>query len=362
MAIRVMVVDDTVIYRKIASEALGDFSDVEVVCTAPTGDIALRKMSANKIDLVLCDINMPGMDGVKTLEAVRKLYPSTLFVMMSGINTRHADVTIEALQKGALDFIKKPQGSSMDQSRSELRNDLASVLRIVRMRMGLNKPQPGEKKTTFAVAPPVLSKTSLSGTAAPIPSKFSILAIGVSTGGPEALNKLIPSLPSSFPVPVVIVQHMPVGFTKSLAESLNKKSKLTVVEAQNGDVVLPGKVYVAPGGIHMTVRSRDNATIIGLDDGPAENSCKPAVDVLFRSVASVFESKGVLSVILTGMGSDGVKGVKALKKKGCYSITQSASSCVVYGMPKAVDDEGLSDKSVDLDTIPIEICRVLRIS
>ncbi len=359
--IRVMVVDDTVMYRKIASEALGSFSDVDVICTASSGDIALKRLAANKINLVLCDINMPGMSGVEILEVAKESYPETLFVMMSGISGRHAEVTIEALQKGALDFIKKPEGSCIQANRQALKNDLEGVLRIVRVRMGLRQHRPEKNSTSCSGLPTNRSSSPPPVVmAAPIPSKVAVLAIGVSTGGPEALNYLIPKLPATIGVPILLVQHMPRGFTKSLACSLDKKSALAVREAQNGDLVVPATVYIAPGGIHMTVRVKDESVVIGLDDGPPENSCKPAVDVLFRSVASVYEGKGVLSVILTGMGADGLKGVKAIRKKGGYSITQSPSSCVVYGMPKAIDDEGLSDKSVDLASMHLEICKLLK--
>jgi two-component system chemotaxis response regulator CheB len=185
-----------------------------------------------------------------------------------------------------------------------------------------------------------------------------VVAIGVSTGGPEALTKLIPQLPADLAVPVVLVQHMPPVFTKSLADSLAKKSPLRIVEASDGETIQRGSVYIAPGGRHMVVRRAEgagNAVVVGLNDGPPENSCRPAVDVLFRSVAAVYGDKGILTVILTGMGSDGCAGVRTCKRASCFCITQSEATCVVYGMPRAVDEAGLSDLSLPLDKISAEI-------
>lgn len=176
--------------------------------------------------------------------------------------------------------------------------------------------------------------------------------MGVSTGGPNALQKLLPSLPKNFPVPIALVQHMPAGFTATLAAQLDSACELKVREAVQGDVLQPGSVYIAPGGKHMTLRvSGDNQLTCDMNDDPPVNSCRPAVDVLFKSVAASRYSRSIVSVILTGMGNDGADGVEALKKGKCVSLTQSAESCVIYGMPKAVDDRGLADESVPLDEL-----------
>lgn len=192
---------------------------------------------------------------------------------------------------------------------------------------------------------------SMSSRAAPTPTRFGVLAIGVSTGGPKALTEVIPALPGDFPLPIVLVQHMPSLFTKALADDLDRKSALDVREAAEGDLALPGRVLIAPGGRHMVLRNTPEGVAVGINDGPKENSCRPAVDVLFRSVAACYGAQGVLAAIMTGMGSDGMKGVQVLKRKGCHCLTQSEKSCVVYGMPQAVDAAGLSDESVDLDKI-----------
>jgi two-component system chemotaxis response regulator CheB len=193
-----------------------------------------------------------------------------------------------------------------------------------------------------------------------IPTSFCILAIGVSTGGPEALAKVIPLLPSNLGVPVVLVQHMPPNFTKSLAESLSKKSKLPVVEVQEGDEIVPNRVHVAPGGYHFVVKSISGVLKASINSDPPENSCRPAVDVLFRSVAETCGDKGVLAAILTGMGNDGMRGVAALKKKKCFCLSQTESTCVVYGMPKAVDDAKLADESVPIDKMAARMAELLQ--
>lgn len=362
MPIRTLVVDDTVIYRKIASDVVDSFPEVKLVGTAPNGELALKKIAQNPVDLVLCDVHMPGMDGVETLIEIKKEFPKTFVVMMSGISSRSADITIKALEMGAIDFIQKPTGRTPEENFKQLKNDFKTVLRHVQIRintstvLGKTLPQKPQRKTTAVTQttqlPKSFPKTS--------PLTYGILAIGVSTGGPEALNRLIPSLPKNLPVPLVMVQHMPPKFTQSLADSLNRKSQVNVVEASEGETLYPGTVYIAPGGKHMTVREHDDKIIVGINDGPPENSCKPAVDVLFRSVAATYGKKGILAIILTGMGSDGEKGIRTIKRKGSYCITQSEQSCVVYGMPRAVDLAGLSNISLPIDEIKNEICKKLR--
>ncbi|MCX8167241.1 MAG: chemotaxis response regulator protein-glutamate methylesterase [Candidatus Micrarchaeota archaeon] len=353
MRIPTLIVDDTVTYRKILSEAAQTFPEIEVIGTAASGAIALQKMAQTKVTLVLLDIHMPEMDGVETLRRIKKDYPDTFVVMVSGISTRGAETTIQALQMGAIDFIRKPDGKSAEENFRHLIEDLRPVVRLVNTRLqlvgGKAKKSDTLPKGIETKKPPISIKKN-------IYIKPSIVAIGVSTGGPEALARLIPQLPADLPVPVVLVQHMPPLFTKSLADSLAKKSKVKVVEATEGEPLKNGVVYIAPGGKHMVVRRKeDGSVVIGLNDGPPENSCKPSVDVLFRSVASVYEQKGILAVILTGMGNDGCAGVRTCKRNYCYCITQNEATCVVYGMPKAVDDAGLSDISLPLDKIAEEI-------
>lgn len=354
MSIRTFVVDDTVTYRKIISDILNTLPEIELLGTAPTGSIALKKLAQTPADLVFLDVHMPEMDGVETLKKIRSQFPSVIVVMMSGISSRNTSDTIEALQNGAIDFIRKPDGTDHTCNVTQLRNDIIAVIRFFELKKntGFIPSRKVDQAPTIVVPKPevVLPKIMFLP-----PTSFSICVIGVSTGGPEALSKLIPQLPENFPLPILIVQHMPPFFTNSLAESLNKKSKLNVIEAPENIEIKSGTVYIAPGGKHMVVRNNNGCMVIGHNDGPPENSCRPSVDVLFRSVASNYGDQGVLALILTGMGSDGCSGVRTLKRKKSFCITQSESTCVVYGMPRSVDEAGLSDLSIPLDNISIEM-------
>lgn len=353
MKIKTLVVDDSLIFRKLITEALGSFADIEVVASAGNGKLAISKVATNDINLVVLDVHMPEMDGVETLENLLKTHPNLLVVMISGISTRGANVTIKALELGAIDFIPKPSGSNYATNLLQLKKDLGSVLRLVKIRLntGAIKNRTGNIVKSQVSAP----KTTITKRKPLITIKPSIVAIGVSTGGPEALAKLIPNIKKSLSVPIVLVQHMPPVFTKSLADSLNRKSQLEVSEAKEGDILKAGNVYIAPGDRHIVIRKEGLKLVLGLSDAPEENSCKPAVDVLFRSVAASCGLDGVLSVVLTGMGQDGLNGVRALKRKKCYSLIQSPDSCVVYGMPRAINDAKLADEVIDIQNIASRI-------
>jgi two-component system chemotaxis response regulator CheB len=354
MSIRSMVVDDTVTYRKIISDILTTLPEIEFLGTAPTGSIALKKLAQNPTDLVFLDVHMPDMDGVETLKKIRSQFPSVVVVMMSGISSRNTSDTIEALQNGAIDFIRKPDGADHIRNAMQLKSDIINVIRFFELKKNTGFFPNRKVDTTPAV---LVSKpdAALPKTRISLPTSFAICVIGVSTGGPEALCKLVPQLPENFPLPVLIVQHMPPYFTNSLAESLNKKSKLTIIEAPENVEIKPGTVYIAPGGKHMVVRNVNGCMSIGHNEESPENSCRPSVDVLFRSVASNYGDQGVLALVLTGMGNDGCSGVRTLKRKKCFCITQSEGTCVVYGMPRAVDEAGLSDLSLPLDNITSEM-------
>ncbi len=356
MALRTLIVDDTITYRKILSDVLREIPDVELAGTAPSGAIALKKIALDRVQLVLLDVYMPDMDGVETLKRIRAEFPTVTVIMVSGISTRNADITIEALSLGAVDFVRKPDGPDVASNFQSLKNDITSVLRFVNLRLltggarGTSATAPPGRQA----APPQMLPVHAAHPAVP-PRSFGVCAIGVSTGGPEALARLAPSFTGPLSVPILCVQHMPPLFTKSLAENLSKKSRISVVEACDNLPVEPGVMYIAPGGHHMVVRNKEGIAVIGINDEPPENSCRPSVDVLFRSVAAAYGGHGVLAVVLTGMGSDGCTGVRTLKRRGCFCITQSETSCVVYGMPRAVDEAGLSDRSLPLEEIPREI-------
>ncbi len=366
--LRVMVVDDTVTYRRILSDVIEGMGDAEVVATAPQGRLALARLEQGPVDLVLLDLEMPEMDGLETLGHIRRLHPEVSVVMISGQNARAAEATIRALEQGALDFIRKPEGNDPEASRQELREVLKPLLRHVRMRHNLRaeapppaSPSPSPKPAVPPVPEP--PRVPSGPRMALLPARFDVLGIGVSTGGPNALGDFIPGLPADFPLPILLVQHMPPGFTASLAEHLDKRSKLRVSEAMEGETIHPGKVYIAPGGRHMVVRRRPatasepEALIVGINENPPENSCRPSVDVLFRSMAAQYEG-GMLSVIMTGMGNDGCEGVRAMKRRGCHCLSQSAESCVVYGMPLAVDEAGLSDERVPLGALAYRVTQL----
>lgn len=360
--LRVLIVDDTIVYRKILSEIVESMSDAVLIGTAPHGRLALTKLEQTPADLVLLDVEMPEMNGLEALKEIRRRHPSTSVIMVSGTNMSSAEITLRCLEQGALDFLRKPEGSDAEASRNELRDKLRPLMRHVQTRMNLQRGT-GLKPAAASVPPlhppPVLApppQPLRPPTRIALPSRIDIVGIGVSTGGPNALAEVIPRLAADFPVPVLLVQHMPPLFTASLAEHLNQKSPLSVREAKDGEPILPGQVLIAPGGNHMVVRrrtegeGRESFPIVGLNENPPENSCRPSVDVLFRSIAAQYEGN-MLAVVMTGMGNDGCEGVRAMKRRGCTCLTQSEASCVVYGMPLAVDEAGLSDEQVPLERL-----------
>ncbi len=363
--LNVLIVDDTVTYRSILSNIVSNIPDAAVAATASNGKIALAKLEHQKVDIVLLDIEMPEMDGLETLSILNKNHPDIGVVMVSGLNKSSADITIKALELGAMEFIPKPDGINVEDSKNELQLKLTQVFRHFRSK---RFAKPTATKSLVTPAPvlsaatsyrPVASPPSTPPTAKTPPGHFDILVIGVSTGGPNALSEVLPMLPGDLNIPVLLVQHMPPIFTESLASSLNRKSRLNVKEAAHHDLVLPNNVYIAPGGKHMEIFKAGDDVRILIHEGPPENSCRPAVDVLFRSISPVY-GKNVLSLIMTGMGSDGALGVKSLKQTGCYSLVQSEKTCVVYGMPKAVEELRLADESVDLPLLAQRITQLVR--
>lgn len=356
--LKVMIVDDTITYRSILRGVMESIPGTQVVETAHNGKNALLKLNTTSIDLILLDIEMPEMDGLETLEVLKGDHPEIGVIMVSGTNRSSADSTIKALQLGALDFIQKPEEESIGHSKEELLRKLQPVIRHFLARRGSRISRvdnlslaPTKSPTTSHILPGVIAKK--------LKNRFDVLVIGVSTGGPNALTELLPALPADLNIPVLIVQHMPPVFTESLAKSLNQKSKLNVKEAAQAETVLPNTVYIAPGGKHMTVLRQNEQVKIVLNEDPPENSCRPAVDVLFRSVARTYGSS-VLSVVMTGMGSDGALGVKFLKQTGCYSLIQSEETCVVYGMPKAVQELKLADESIPLSQLASRIVALVK--
>ena len=355
--IKALVVDDSVVYRRIITTILNELEGVEVLGSAPNGKIALAKIDRLKPDLVTLDMDMPIMDGLETLKNIAADYPGTAAVMVSANEMHSANQTLEALACGALDFIVKPVNVDYDASMRELGDQLSNIIKV----LGKGHGTRAYRKNKSITQAPALSVSANKPLSTSQPSFVQLLLIGSSTGGPKALDEFIPLIPKDFFVPVLLVQHMPPLFTASLARKLNEDSELDVCEATDGLTLEPGKVFIAPGHKHMTLAKDDhNNYVVRLLDTPPVNSCKPSVDTLFESVAKTFNAKRTLCVILTGMGADGVNGVRALRDLGGgYCLSQSESSSVVYGMPRSIVEAGLDSEVLDLKDMAkrvIEIC------
>ncbi len=344
--IRVLVVDDSVVIRRLVTHALEEEPALEVVGFASNGSIALARIPQLNPDVITLDIEMPEMDGLEMLRQLRRQYPQIRVVMFSTLTERGAAMTLQALALGADDYVAKASNAgSLDRSMARLRAELVPKIKQFFVLAG-NAPPAVE---------PAVARPGAERAAAPTMSyRRKVLAIGVSTGGPNALSALIPGFPANFPLPILIVQHMPPLFTRLLAERLQAITPLKVDEAEEGSAITAGKILIAPGDYHMQVRNGGAQAVVALNQSPPENSCRPAVDVLFRSVAEVYGGAAV-SAILTGMGQDGLRGTEALKAKGAYVIAQDESSSVVWGMPGAVVGAGLADRVVPLGKIVPEI-------
>jgi two-component system chemotaxis response regulator CheB len=430
--IRVLVVDDSVVVRKILCDTLTGESDFEVVGTAADGRLALEQIDATKPDVVTLDIEMPVMDGVAAAGEIHRRWPRLPVIMFSTLSQRGATTTLEALGAGAVDYVTKPTNSAnlLDAMRS-LREDLFAKLRFYGGRSAAARvaaqpvrapavpasppapsaeepctnaaPKSSDDRTGWrppaaparddaqrksfrerlarlatsppavpSVVPPAAGGAPVATPKPPPRAPFAanprsrlmpgeapeVVVIGVSTGGPPALNVLLPALPATFPVPILIVQHMPPIFTKLLAQQLAAKCQLKVVEAEAGMSLEPGVVAIAPGDFHMVIERSGTQHRIALHQEAPENSCRPSVDPLFRSAARCF-GRRTLGVVLTGMGSDGMKGSQAIKEAGGVILAQDENSSVVWGMPGYVVNQGLADAVLALDMVAAELlCRV----
>lgn len=341
--IRVLVVDDSVVVRKVLSDVLSATPGIELAGTASNGETGLSKLEQLKPDVVTLDIEMPGMDGLKVLAEIRKRHPKLPVIMFSTLTERGATATLDALALGATDYATKPTNSeNLSNAKDQISRDLIAKI------TGLRPSPPPPTPKSVLPPPPVAYK--------PVQRRIDLVAIGTSTGGPNALAELIPQLPKEFPVPVVIVQHMPALFTRMLAERLNSRANLAVQEGQAGQKLERGGVWIAPGDHHMTVVRKGLDMVLELNQEQPENSCRPAVDVLFRSVARSY-GPHALGVVLTGMGFDGAKGAKAIRDAGGEVVVQDEKSSVVWGMPGAVVASGVTDQVYALARMPQEIVR-----
>jgi len=362
MTIRILVVDDSPFMRKSLQKMLEEAPDLRVVATARDGVDALEKIKEHSPDIVTLDIEMPRMDGLTCLKKIMAEHPLPV-LMVSSLTQEGAQATLDALSIGALDFIPK-ENSFASMSILQIQHDLQEKVRRLASSPGFRRAVPAAPAHAQpAAAPRPLAPMK---PAAPGATGFAgaapadLLVIGSSTGGPKALQDILPTLPANLPVPCLIVQHMPSTFTKPFADRLDGLCQVHVKEAEQGEPLQPGTVYIAPGGIHMTFAARGAKGCIELSPEPMSSLHRPSVDVLFLSVSERFRGQ-VLAGILTGMGSDGAKGMEQLKRKGAHTFAEAEESCVVYGMPRAAVERGCVDLTAPLADIPGHLRRHFRI-
>jgi two-component system, chemotaxis family, protein-glutamate methylesterase/glutaminase len=359
--IRALIVDDAVVMRKLITEALARDPDIEVVGTAANGRIGLQKITQVNPDIVTLDVEMPDMNGLEMLREVRRTHPKLPIIMFSTLTRRGAEATLDAISAGATDYVTKPANvGSVNESIARLEQELIPKIKTHCRAILPSSPQQGsassgaQRSATAArpggAVPPRLPR--------PANARIEVVCIGTSTGGPNALADVLPLLPAHFPVPIVIVQHMPPVFTGLLAERLGKRSQITFHEGAEGDLLRPGHAYIAPGGKHMTVQRTAAGLVLGLNEDPPENSCRPAVDVLFRSVAATC-GVGTLGVVLTGMGQDGAHGCRHIRERQGLVIAQDQATSVVWGMPGAVVEAGVADRVLPIQQVATEIMRIV---
>jgi two-component system chemotaxis response regulator CheB len=377
--LKVLVVDDSAFMRKAITDILSSSQDIEVIGKARNGQEAIEKVIELKPDVVTLDIEMPVLDGIQTLGYIMSECPTPV-IMLSGAESKHADVTMTAFQYGAVDFLLKPSGNislDMNKIKDEMVKKVKAAARVETHKLGYiqehNKNDEAgisriddfkdARKRPKTTAGEETHKVDFTETIEPDKkSKFKkIIIIGTSTGGPRALQQVIPLLPSNLNAPVLVVQHMPAGFTKSLAERLDGQSGIKVREAEDGDIVRPGIVLIAPGDYHMTVRQEEidgkTKEVIALNKGEKVQGVRPSVDVLLNSVAQIYGANSI-GVILTGMGSDGTDGIRRLKAAGGKVIAEDESTCVVYGMPRSIIEQRLADYVLPINKIAESIAEI----
>jgi two-component system, chemotaxis family, protein-glutamate methylesterase/glutaminase len=365
--ISVLVVDDSVVVRRLVTDVLNEDPDIQVVGTAPNGRIALAKIPQLNPDIISLDVEMPIMDGLETLAELRKSYPSVPVIMFSTLTERGASATLEALELGAQDYVTKPANvGSVQASMASVREQLVPKIKALhrgtpRGRAALGQTLP---RQTAIPRPGQGGGPAVPHSAPPVPvlraaqrrAPVGIVLVGVSTGGPDALATVLPALPATFAVPIVVVQHMPPTFTRLLAQRLDGRCALEVREAQDGDAVRAGRVLLAAGDFHLRLQRNGTGVVARLDQGTPENFCRPSVDVLFRSAAQVFGA-ACLAVVLTGMGSDGARGAADVVAAGGDVLAQDQATSVVWGMPGAVAQAGLASQLLPLPDVAATLTR-----
>ena len=350
-SLRVLIVDDSRIFRAALQDALEGRANIRVVGSVWSGEKALEFIRQTPPDLVTLDVNMPGQGGLETLSEIQAFnasrpdLPPVRVLLVSALTERGAAITVEGLQRGAFDFIRKPDGPDEKANAVSLQQQLLEKINLFAQRRARLS------STVSKPVPPAAPRCQR-------PGRFHAIAIGSSTGGPEALTRLLPVLTTHTSVPLLIVQHLPAGMTGYFANSLGRRCGYRFVEASHGEAVQPGTAYIAPGGRHMIVRKQEDHVVIALNDQPPENGCRPSVDVLFRSVATAYPESAI-AIILTGMGCDGAKAIGSLKRNGAYVIAQDEASSVVWGMPGAAAATNQVDEVLPLERIGPTVATLL---
>ena len=343
-AIRVLIVDDSAVIRGALGRIVDEQPDMLVATTAPNGRVALDALKHAKVDVVLLDIEMPEMDGLTALPLILSGFPSTRVIMASSLTQRGAEVTMQALSMGAADFIAKPAAKTGSATLAAISLEIASKVRAVgRAARGRTDVRPSVPRAPM----PVRTELLASRTAVAVPR---IVAIASSTGGPNALATVLGALPKSFPLPILITQHMPAVFTLLLAQRLERDTGRTCVEAKDGDVIRANVTYIAPGGFHMIVQTNEGVPYVRLTETEPENYCRPSADPMFRSIAAIYGAS-MITAVLTGMGEDGMRGCREVKAHGGRIVAQDEATSVVWGMPGAVVNAGLAQAVAPLDEI-----------
>ena len=354
--VKVIVIDDSAFMRKSLKLMLESDPEIRVIGTARDGNEGIEKISTLKPDIVTLDVDMPGMDGLTALKIIMDQMPVPV-LMVSSLTTESAQATMQALDLGAVDFISKDLSYisiNIKNIKDELVEKVKQIARssLVQTRFRMRRlVQSSQGKTVHHKPKP--KNISFES----VVLKFHAVVLGISTGGPQALLNIIPQLPERFPLGVGIVQHMPPHFTRTLAERLNSISKVHVKEAEHGEAFEPGKVLIAPGGKQMAFSNNGSRVTIEISDGPADILYRPSVNIMMTSAATAFQGP-LLGIIMTGMGKDGVEGLKHIRSKGGYVIGQDEESCVVYGMPRAAHEVGLVDSMLSLDNIAVALERL----